>query len=122
MSSISPKLAVNIASLSVQAERSAANSARRASHFVLRLLLGLLEKLRLLRQLRDQPVTLLGQLVAVRLLGAQCGVGFSQLLLQGGVGFCKRRRKGHQQSVKKDEVARKIRPECSAVDPNLGDY
>ena len=42
---------------------------KEAGLLVLRLLLGLLEKLRLLRQLRDQPVTLLGQLALVRLLG-----------------------------------------------------
>ena len=60
---------------------------KEAGLLVLRLLLGLLEKLRLLRQLRDQPVTLLGQLAAVCLLGTQRGVGFTQLLLQGGVGL-----------------------------------
>ena len=90
---------------------------------VLRLLLGLLEKLRLLRQLRDQPVTLFGQLALVRLLGTQRGVGFAQLLLQGGVGLCKgRRRKRHQQSTRRDTVAGEIRPDCSAIGPNLGDY
>ena len=49
--------------------------------FRLCLLLSRLEKLRLLRQLRDQSVTILGQFAALRLLTAQCGVGFAQLLL-----------------------------------------
>lgn len=49
--------------------------------FHLRLLPDLLEKLRLLRQLLDQSVTLLSQLVALCLLVAQRGVGLTQLLL-----------------------------------------
>ena len=57
---------------------------------VLRLLLSLLEKLRLLRQSRDQPVALFGQLATVHLLGMKRGVGFAQLLLKGAVGLCKK--------------------------------
>ena len=47
----------------------------------LRLPLSRLESLRLLRELSDQPVTLLGQLATLRFLSAQGGVGFAQLLL-----------------------------------------
>ena len=61
--------------------------------FLLHLLLGLLEKLRLLHQLLDRSVAFLGQLVALRLLGMQHGVGFTQLLLQDGVNLCKSRKK-----------------------------
>ena len=60
---------------------------------VLRLFLGLLEQLLLLHQLRDQPVALLSQLAALLLLGAQGSVGLAQLLLQGGVGLCRRMRR-----------------------------
>ena len=49
--------------------------------------LGRLEGLRLFGELSDQSASLLGQLVALRLLAVQSGVGFAQLLLQGGVGL-----------------------------------
>ena len=55
--------------------------------FRLRLLLGRHEGLHLLSKLSDQPVSLFSQLAALRLLAAQGGVGFAQLLLQGGVGL-----------------------------------
>ena len=91
--------------------------------FRLRLLLSHLETLRLLHQLHDQSVMLLGKFAALCLLDAQHGVGFAQLLLQGGIGLCKKeRRKSISQKAKRDAVAGEIRPDCSAVGPNLGDY
>ena len=54
---------------------------------VLRLLLGPLEQLLLLYQLRSQPVALLRQPAALLLPDAQRSVDFAQLLLKGGVGF-----------------------------------
>ena len=54
---------------------------------VLRLLLGPLEELLLLRQLRSQPVALLRQPAALLLPNAQRGFDFAQLLLKGGVGL-----------------------------------
>ena len=51
----------------------------------LHLPLSRLEGLRLLGELSDQPVSLLGHLAALHLLAPQGGVGFTQLLLQGGV-------------------------------------
>ena len=52
----------------------------------LHLQLGRLKGLRQFSKLSDQPVPLFGQLVALRLLATQ-GVGFAQLLLQGGIGL-----------------------------------
>ena len=53
----------------------------------LRLQLGRLEVFRLFGKLGDQAVPLLRQLAALRLLATQGGVGFAQLLLQGGIGL-----------------------------------
>ena len=53
----------------------------------LHLRLGCLEGLRLFSKLSDQLVPLFGQLATLRLLATQGGVGFAQLLLQGGVGL-----------------------------------
>ena len=53
----------------------------------LHLRLGRLEGLRLFSKLSDQPVPLFGQLAALCLLATQGGVGFAQLLLQGGIGL-----------------------------------
>ena len=53
----------------------------------LHLQLGRLEGFRLLGKLGDQAVPLLRQLAALRLLATQGGVGFAQLLLQGGIGL-----------------------------------
>ena len=53
----------------------------------LHLQLGRLEGFRLLGKLGDQAIPLLGQLATLRLLATQGGVGFAQLLLQGGVGL-----------------------------------
>ena len=41
----------------------------------------------MLGKLGDQAVSLLRQLAALRLLATQGGVGFAQLLLQGGIGL-----------------------------------
>ena len=54
---------------------------------VLRLPLGPLEQLLLLRQLRSQPVALLRQPAALLLPDTQRGFGIAQLLLKGGVGL-----------------------------------
>ena len=54
---------------------------------VLRLLLGPLEQLLLLRQLRIQPVALLRQAAELLLPNTQCGFDFALLLLKGGVGL-----------------------------------
>ena len=64
----------------------------------LRIPLGRLESLRLLGELGDQPVPLLGQLAALCLLAAQSGVGFAQLLLQGSVGLWEKGKKKEHQS------------------------
>ena len=73
----------------------------------------------------DQAVSLLGQLAALRLLAAQSSVGLAQLLLQGGVGLWKKGKK-KKASVKRTrqrkETTEEIRPDCSAVGSNLGDY
>ena len=53
----------------------------------LHLQLGRLEGFRLLGKLSDQAIPLLGQLAALCLLATQGGVGFAQLLLQGGIGL-----------------------------------
>ena len=70
--------------------------------FRLRLLLGRLEGLRLFSKLSDQPVPLFGQLATLRLLATQGGVGFAQLLLQGGVGLCRKEEKEEHQSNNKE--------------------
>ena len=76
----------------------------------LRLPLSRLEGLRLLRELSDQPVSLLGKLAALRLLAPQGGVGFAQLLLQGGVGLYKERRRNNDNTQQgRDVVAGEIR-------------
>ena len=62
-------------------------SSEKGGLLVPRLLLGPLEQLLLLRQLRSQPVALLRQPAALLLLDTQRGVGLAQLLLQGGVGL-----------------------------------
>ena len=53
----------------------------------LRLQLGRLEAFHLFDKLGDQAVPLLGQLGTLLLLATQGGVGFAQLLLQGGTGL-----------------------------------
>ena len=57
-------------------------------------------KLLLVSQLLDQTVALLGHLVALLLLGVQRGLGFAQLLLQGGVGSCKHKKRKENKTVK----------------------
>ena len=54
---------------------------------VLRLLLGPLEQLLLLRQLHSQPVALLRRSATLLLPDAQHGFDFAQLLLKGGIGL-----------------------------------
>ena len=53
----------------------------------LRLLLRLRKQLPLLCQLSGQQIALCGELAALLPLGAQCKVGFAQLLLKSGVGL-----------------------------------
>ena len=76
---------------------------KEAGLLVLRLLLGLLEKLRLFHQLRDKPVALFSQLAALLLLSAQHGVGFTQLVLQGGVGLYGRKEERKASVANKEE-------------------
>ena len=52
-----------------------------------RLLLRLRKQLPLLCQLSGQQIALCGELAAFLPFGAQCGVGFAQLLLKNSVGF-----------------------------------
>ena len=59
-------------------------------------------KFRLICQFLGQAVVLLGRPVALILLGTQRGVDFAQLLLQGGVGFCKDK-KEEISTIKKEE-------------------
>ena len=51
-----------------------------------RLLLRLRKQLLLLCQLSGQQIALCGELAALLPFGAQCGVGFAQLLLKSSVG------------------------------------
>ena len=80
-SSITWKPETSIVSVSVQEERSDANSARRAVSLSSASFWAFFEQLLLLRQQRDQSVALLSQLAALLLLGAQGSVGLAQLLL-----------------------------------------
>ena len=90
----------------------------------LHLQLGRLEGLRLFGKLSDQAVPLFGQLAAFRLLAPEGGVGFAQLLLQGGVGLCKKGKKTRTSinQQRRDTVAEEIWPDCSVDSLNLGDY
>ena len=72
-------------------------------------------------QLSGLQIALRGELAALLLFGAQSGVGVAQLLLKSSVGPSEEERKkalSHQEK----KVTKEIRPNCSAVGPNLGDY
>ena len=71
----------------------------------------------LVSQSPGQAVTLQSEGTELALSGAEGGLGHTQLLPQVGVGSCQY---GKKKLRKKS--ARKIRPDCSAVGPNLGDY
>ena len=87
MSSISWKPEASIASLSDQEERSLARELGQEGGFRLfHLLLCLHKQLPLLCQLSGQHIALCGELAALLPFGAQCGVGFAQLLLKSSIG------------------------------------
>ena len=86
---------------------------------VLHRLQGRLVDLLLVGQLLDQAVTLLSQGIALGFLGARGGLGPTQLLPQVGIGLC---RYGKEEKTIRKKSPGKIRPDCSAVGPNLGDY
>ena len=73
----------------------------------------------LVGQLLDQAVALLHQGGELRVLGTKSSLGLPQLCPQTGVGRC---RDGRKRRNNKRKSSRKIRPDCSAVGPNLGDY
>ena len=73
----------------------------------------------LVGQLLDQAVVLLHQGGEVGILGTKGSLRLSQLCPQTGVGRC---RDGRKRKNSKKKSSRKIRPDCSAVGPNLGDY
>ena len=73
----------------------------------------------LVGQLLGQAVTLQDQGVVLGFLGAKGGLGPAELPPQVGIGSCKHEDKG--KTIRK-KSSRKIRPDCSAVGPNLGDY
>ena len=98
----------------------------------LRLVLGLEGGFAILHRLQSRLVAfllvgqLLGQAVAFLHQGGELGVlgtkgslGLPQLCPQTGVGRC---RDGRRRKKSKKKSSRKIRPDCSAVGPNLGDY
>ena len=98
----------------------------------LRLVLGLEGGFAVLHRLQSRLVAfllvgqLLGQVVAFPHQGGEFGVlgtkgslRLSQLCPQTGVGHCK---DGRERKNSKRKSSRKIRPDCSAVGPNLGDY
>ena len=80
---------------------------------VLRRLQGRLVVLLLVGQLLGQAVTLLSQGGALGLLGAKGGQGSAQLAPQVSIGPCRYEERSCQE---------KIRPDYSAVGPNLRDY
>ena len=73
----------------------------------------------LVGQLLDQAVALLHQGGELGILGTKGSLRLSQLCPQTGVGRC---RDGRKRKNSKKKSSRKIRPDCSAVGPNLGDY
>ena len=73
----------------------------------------------LVGQLLDQAVTLVHQGGELRVLGMKSSLGLPQLCPQTGVGRC---RDGRKRRNNKRKSSKKIRPDCSAVGPNLGDY
>ena len=73
----------------------------------------------LVGQLLDQAVALLHQGGELGILGTKSSLGLPQLFPQTGVGRC---RDGRKRRNNKRKSSRKIRPDCSAVGPNLGDY
>ena len=73
----------------------------------------------LVGQLLDQAVALLHQGGKPGALGTKSSLGLPQLCPQTGVGYC---RDGRKRKNSKKKSSRKIRPDCSAVGPNLGDY
>ena len=66
-----------------------------------------------------QAVTLLSQGVKLGFLSTKGALGPTQLLPQFGVGRC---RYGKEEKAIRKKSPGKIRPDCSAVGPNLGDY
>ena len=86
---------------------------------VLHCLQGRLVALLLVSQLLGQAVALLNRSTALGLLGTQRGLGLTQLLQQVGIGLCK---DSKEESPVRKKSPEKIRPDCSAVGPNLGDY
>ena len=73
----------------------------------------------LVSQLLGQAVALKDQGVVLSFLGAKGGLRLTELPPQVGIGSCKHEDKG---KINKGKSSRKIRPGCSAVGPNLGDY
>ena len=86
---------------------------------ILHRLQGRLVALLLVDQPLDQAVTLLNQGVKLGFLGAKGGLGPIQLLPQVGIGLY---RYGKEEKAIRKKSPGKIRPDCSAVGPNLGDY
>ena len=80
---------------------------------------GRLVALLLVGQLLDQAVALLHQGGELGVLDTEGGLRLSQLCPQTGVGRC---RDGRKRKNNKRKSSGKIRPGCSAVGPNLGDY
>ena len=74
----------------------------------------------LVGQLLDQAVTLLSQGVELGFLSTKGGLGPTQLLPLAGIGLC-RYGKEEKKAIRKKSSG-KIRPDCSAVGPTLGDY
>ena len=73
----------------------------------------------LVGQLLGQAVAFLHQGGELGILGTKGSLRLSQLCPQTGVGHC---RDGRKRRNNKRKSSRKIRPDCSAVGPNLGDY
>ena len=86
---------------------------------VLHHLQGRLVAFLLVGQLLDQAVALLHQGGELGVLGTKGSLGLPQLCPQTGVGRCG---DGRKRKNSKRKSSRKIRPGCSAVGPNLGDY
>ena len=86
---------------------------------VLHRLQSRLVALLLVGQLLGQAVAFLHQGGELGILGTKGSLRLSQLCPQAGVGHC---RDGRKRKNSKRKLSRKIRPDCSAVGPNLRDY
>ena len=73
----------------------------------------------LVGQLLGQAVALLHQGGELGILGMKSSLGLPQLCPQSGIGRC---RDGRKRKNSKRKSLRMIRPDCSTVGPNLGDY